>query len=43
MLVPSVSAGLKGEPDKEDLQGQSHPGEHLGRGVVAVLGGDGGL
>jgi hypothetical protein len=42
-LIASVSAGLQCEPDKGDLQGESNPGEHLGRGVVAVLCGYGGL
>ena len=42
-LISSVSAGLKGEPDKGDLQGQSDPGEHFGHLVAAVLGGYGGL
>ena len=42
-LISSVSARLKGEPDKGDLQGQSDPGEHFGHLVVAVLGGYGGL
>jgi hypothetical protein len=38
-FIASVSARLKGEPDKGDLQGQSNPGEHFRRLVVAVLGG----
>ena len=42
-FISSISARLKGEPDQGYLQGQSDPGEHLGRLVVAVLGGYGGL
>jgi hypothetical protein len=42
-FIASVSARLKGQPDKGDLQGQSNPGEHFRRLVVAVLGGYCGL
>ena len=42
-LILVVSAGLKCEPDKGNLQGQPDPVQHFARGAAAVLGGNGGL